>query len=124
LTTVVYGDITPLTRKEFVLNILWIFTGMLFFSFMISKITGALNKLDVRSGIILQRYEDLEMIIVGKNVPDKIVTQIKKRMHSKYATNFLKEKTAFEVLQGIDRKDRLEMAKCIYNGAVMSIRLF
>jgi hypothetical protein len=48
---------------------------------MISKITGALKNVDVRTRTILQKYEDLEMLIAGRNVPDSVVTYIKKQMH-------------------------------------------
>ena len=46
----------------------------------------------------VEKYEELEIITSDKQLPEKLITDIKKRMHSKFSTNFMDDRRAFDAM--------------------------
>lgn len=57
LTTVGYGDIPPVTDPERIINVLWMMTGVFFYSFTIGNLSNIIGNIDKTSEYIkVTRY--------------------------------------------------------------------
>lgn len=52
LTTVGYGDISPMTTPEMIISIFWMLTGVGFYSFTIGNLSNILSNIDKRASIL------------------------------------------------------------------------
>lgn len=52
LTTIGYGDITPGTNSERIFTMIWMLTGVVFYSFTIGSLTSTISNIDTKKRIM------------------------------------------------------------------------
>lgn len=76
ITTVGYGDITPVTITERIMCIFLFIFGVLFFSFSIGSLTSVLSSLNVREAKLQEKIKLLDMIKKEYNVPFSLYNKL------------------------------------------------
>lgn len=67
-TTVVFGDIKPVTQAEIAFSTVWILVAMGLFYFLLSQLTFFLSKVDTLSANIDKKAIDLDVLSQDKDI--------------------------------------------------------
>ena len=116
ITTIGYGDITPKTKIEKCLAMIWMVVAVYFLSFVISSLSSSLAQNDVKRALIEQKLALLdsfsEEVGIDKVTKKKIQEEIRlKILRSTYSSSLKSE-----IIQDLSSELKHVIATRMYNG--------
>ena len=116
ITTIGYGDITPKTKIEKCLAMIWMVVAVYFLSFVISSLSSSLAQNDVKRALIEQKLALLdsfsEEVGIDKMTKKKIQEEIRlKILRSTYSSSLKSE-----IIQDLSSELKHVIATRMYNG--------
>lgn len=124
LTTVGYGDITPVTPLEKVIAVVWMLLGICSFSFAIGSLTGMIAKLDTKETILVHKLEHIDEFSKEAHLTKDMRTRLRHAL--RYSTEHLgyswHEK--HHLFAELPKRLRVQVALAMYQGAVQNLIFF
>lgn len=124
ITTIGYGDITPKTKMEKCLAMIWMIVAVYFLSFVISSLSSTLAQNDVKRSLMEQKLALLdsfsEEVGIDKVTKKKIQDEIRmKIMRSTYSSSL-----KGEIIQDLSAELKHTIATKMYNGIFRVFKFF
>ncbi len=76
ITTVGYGDISPITDMQKILTMMAMFLGVAVYGFVIGNVASLLSNIDTTKASFLKKMEDVNSYLTYKSVPRKIKQKV------------------------------------------------
>lgn len=86
MTTVGYGDISPLTFYEFFMNVLMQIAGVTVFGFMVGNMSTLASMLQGRHGQLKEKLDEIQAFLQAMDVPKNLEKRVVKDMDHLYKT--------------------------------------
>lgn len=122
MTTVGYGDITPLRNPEYILSILVILLGASTYAFMIGNIASLISKLDSAKIMFWNRIEAANKYLRYKKVPKDLNERVRKYYEYIWAKHRGLDQNIF--LEDLPESLRLEAMQNIAGEIIESVPIF
>ena len=77
MSTVGYGDIAAVTEVEMILSILWMTTGVVFFSFVIGSLSSMIANFDSKESALNQKLSFIDEFAKASNIEKDLVLRLR-----------------------------------------------
>ena len=124
LCTCGYGDISPQTKLEQALAMIWMCTGLYFFSFTISSLNSLLSSYDLKENILESKIAAIDEFASEANL------SLNLRNKLKHCLKYASEKRGFSwhekihLIQELPKQLRYEIALNMHQGSCKALNFF
>eukprot|EP01029_Cantina_marsupialis_P017203 TRINITY_DN3860_c0_g1_i2.p1 TRINITY_DN3860_c0_g1~~TRINITY_DN3860_c0_g1_i2.p1 ORF type:complete len:501 (+),score=91.30 TRINITY_DN3860_c0_g1_i2:108-1610(+) len=122
MTTIGYGDLTPVTSIERVYVMINMLFGAFLFAWVVGNMTSIVSNLDTRSRIYRQKMDALGVYMKYRRLPKHLRLRIRNHFSAKFQRqSFINDK---ELLNEMSAGLRNEVACCLNRDIISAVPLF
>lgn len=124
LSTVGYGDTTPVTILEIFVSLIWMGCGLYFFSFTIGNLASMMGSMDLKENALTNKLSVIEEIATEVKLSKKVKEKLKKSIRYSTQKRGFSWVEKMDLLKELPKSLRYEIALAMHQGAARRINFF